>query len=379
MSEMRRSRIARGLLPITLLIAAFCAPVARVKSAERLPVPGIPYAPRNYVCCRASQAPTIDGRLDDRSWQQAKWTELFGDIQGSLMPLPRFETRVKMLWDSGHLYVAADLQEPNIWAKLIKRDTIIYHDNDFEVFIDPDMDTHEYYELELNAFNTVWDLLLLKPYRDGGPAVNAWDIQGLRTAVSINGTLNRPGDVDSGWSVEIAIPWSVLAECAHRPSPPRDGDQWRINFSRVEWRTEVTNGEYVKLVDPVTGKWLAEDNWVWSPQGLIAMHYPEMWGIVQFSTAESGSGQVPVAPDRAEPARWALRQLYYAQCDYHTAQGHYTSNVADLQLDDVSVPDFVWPPTIEATTHSYSAGLSSRDGKHRLTIREDGRLVQTER
>ena len=26
-----------------------------------------------------------------------------------------------------------------------------------------------------------------------------------------------------------------------------------------------------------------EDNWVWSPQGEIAMHLPERWGFLQFS------------------------------------------------------------------------------------------------
>jgi hypothetical protein len=31
---------------------------------------------------------------------------------------------------------------------------------------------------------------------------------------------------------------------------------------------------------------LAEDNWVWSPQGLINMHVPERWGWVEFA----GSG-----------------------------------------------------------------------------------------
>lgn len=31
-------------------------------------------------------------------------------------------------------------------------------DNDFEVFLDPDGDNHNYYEIEINAHNTVWDL-----------------------------------------------------------------------------------------------------------------------------------------------------------------------------------------------------------------------------
>ena len=57
--------------------------------------------------------------------------------------------------------------------------------------------THNYYELEINALNTVWDLLLSKPYRDGGKAVTSWNIDGLETTVHLYGTLNDPTDVDS--------------------------------------------------------------------------------------------------------------------------------------------------------------------------------------
>ena len=62
--------------------------------------------------------------------------------------------------------LVADITESDVWATLKKRDSVIYHDNDFEVFIDPNGDTHRYYELEINAFNTEWDLFLDKPYRD---------------------------------------------------------------------------------------------------------------------------------------------------------------------------------------------------------------------
>ena len=53
------------------------------------------------------------------------------------MPSPRFRTRVKMLWDDNYLYIAAELEEPNVAAKLTERDSVIFHDNDFEVFIKP--------------------------------------------------------------------------------------------------------------------------------------------------------------------------------------------------------------------------------------------------
>ncbi len=35
----------------------------------------------------------------------------------------------------------------------------------------------------MNPLNTVWDLQLSKPYKDGGRAVETWNIEGLRTAV----------------------------------------------------------------------------------------------------------------------------------------------------------------------------------------------------
>ena len=348
-------------------------------AAELLPVPKIPYAPRHFVCHYTPTKLTVDGHLDEASWGETSWTELFADIEGSLKPSPRFTTRAKLLWDSTYLYVGAELQEPDVWGTLTERDAVIYHDNDFEVFIDPDADTHEYYELEMNALNTVWDLLLLKPYRDGGPAVNAWDIQGLKTAVAVDGTLNHPGDLDSGWSVEIAIPWKVLAECAHRPSPPHEGDQWKVNFSRVEWRTEVKNGLYVKQLDPTTGKSFLEDNWVWSPQGLIAMHYPEMWGLVQFTTEVCGAKAVPFVVDPADSARWALRTVYYAERDYFTSHGTFTAKLSDLKLEAFSLRGFNWPPSLEATADLFEATLQSQNGKALLRIYQDGRVTTEHR
>lgn len=242
-----------------------------------LTLAGLRAEPRTYDCPRASTPIVIDGRLDDPSWTAAPWTADFMDIVGDAKPQPRFRTRAKMLWDDEYFYVAAEMEEPHVWATLTKHDSVIFHDNDFEVFIDPDGDTHEYYEFEINALNTGWDLFLDKPYRQGGKARNDWEIPGLRTGVHIRGTLNNADDRDSGWSVEIAFPWKVLGEFAHKPAPPNPGDEWRVNFSRVEWQHEVIEGKYRKVSNT------KEDNWVWSPQGVINMHVPEKWGRVHFN------------------------------------------------------------------------------------------------
>jgi hypothetical protein len=238
-------------------------------------------APERYTCPRAASVLKIDGRLDDAAWRTAPWTAVFVDIEGAAKPRPRFQTRAKMLWDDRYFYIGAELEEPHVWATLTEHDSVIFHDNDFEVFLNPSGDGRNYFEFEINALNTGWDLFLPKPYREGGKADNSWEIPGLQTAVAIDGTINHPGDVDRGWSVEIAIPWTAFASRApvKRPAP---GDEWRVNFSRVEWQTEVHDGHYGKT----PGK--KEDNWVWSPQGLINMHVPDRWGYVRFA-GESGA------------------------------------------------------------------------------------------
>jgi hypothetical protein len=209
-----RVRLSVGLL-LTTAVAVFSIP------PHKIPEPRVGFDPTHYVIYRPSGQIKIDGRLDEPSWQEAAWTRAFGDIEGPEKPEPRYRTVVQMLWDDEFLYIGAYLEEPHLWATLTERDAVIFYDNDFEVFIDPDGDTHEYYELEMNALNTVWDLLLVRPYRDGGPAVHSWDIQGLRTAVELKGTLNDPADEDKAWTVEAALPHAVLKECIGKPPRPR--------------------------------------------------------------------------------------------------------------------------------------------------------------
>jgi hypothetical protein len=335
-------------------------------SAEWVPPePVIPWAPRSYVVYRAARPPVVDGRLDEAAWQAAPWTEDFLDIVGPPKPSPRFRTRAKMLWDSTYLYLAARLDEPDVWATITQRDSVIFRDNDFEVFIDPDGDTHSYIELEVNAYGTPWDLLLAEPYRDDGHAVNGWDIHGLKVGVRVDGTIDLPGDVDRGWSVELAIPWASLRDVAETPSPPRPGDQWRLNFSRVEWKTRVENGRYVKRRDPSTGEPLPEDNWVWSPQGVVNMHYPEMWGFLQFSSLVAGQGTDVFVPRFVDGQKWMLRVLYYRERAFHAAHGYFTDDLDKLRLVLPPRPGapwgdmtgWPWPPLISVTPDFYEASL----------------------
>lgn len=283
--------------------------------------------PREYLCYKVNQPINIDGVIDDAEWKGIEWSSTFVDIEGSKRDLPTYNTKVKMTWDNDYFYVAAELEEPHIWAKLKQRDTVIFYDNDFEVFIDPQGDNHRYYEFEMNALNTIWDLMIAKPYRDGAPAINAWDIKGLKSAVHIYGSLNDASDKDEKWSLEIAFPWDVLRECAPGGRMPSDGDKWRVNFSRVNWDIDIKNGQYKKQIDPETGKTKPEHNWVWSPQGVVAMHQPETWGFVQFSTVKAGAKQLEFSTDKDYPLKKELIRLYNLQKKIYQENGTFTNKL----------------------------------------------------
>ena len=263
-------------------------------------------AQRHYVCYYTPDRLKIDGMGNEAAWQKAAWTEDYTDIEGDIRPgpakrpggslaeSPKFRTRTKMLWDKENLYIYTELEEPDLWGELLKHDTIIYHDNDFEVFIDPNNDTHNYFELEINALGTVMDLFLGKPYRNGGKPLLGWDAQGLRSAVHTSGTMNRPGDTDKGWSVEMAIPLASLRLWGERSLG--DSSLVRINFSgstggrRAPGRSMPRPGQL--LVDPLehVGERAAEILLDRSAHGVERLGLHLIAAFLEFAASWAGRG-----------------------------------------------------------------------------------------
>lgn len=315
----------RLLVSVVVVVAAGCAapstgPPIGVHVDGVLPADH----PRVYVAGRSTSPITIDGRPNEAAWAQAPRTGLYIDIEGPSKPSPDWDTRSAMLWDDENLYFAVWMDEPNLWATLTARDAIIYRDNDWEIFIDPDGDQIDYVEFEINALGTEFDLMLSRGYRWGGNYDITWDMEGLRSAVHLDGTLNDPSDVDRGWTIEVAIPWSCLKPHASGIfCPPHDGDTWFINFSRVQWPLEVVDGAYEKP------EGVKEDNWVWSQQDAIDMHRPEYWGRVQFVDAPPGTRAF--VPDNQVLPRTVLRRVQAAIEQFRDAHGAMPESMADLE------------------------------------------------
>lgn len=359
----------------TALLAFLFIPFQTIVTKAQEPFKGLESlftAPHQYTAAFTAAKPAIDGNIDEPVWANVPWTTNFTDIEGIKKPAPFFTTRCKMVWDSTYLYIAAELKDDHVWANVTKHDEVVFQDNDFEVFIDPNHQAQQYFEIEVNGLNTVWELFLPKAYRNGSGSLISWDAPGLRTAVKVQGTVNHTSDKDHGWTVEMAIPYSALSIGDHVKIPER-GDLWRINFSRVQWDTHVVNGRYVKDQD-AAGKNLPERNWVWSPQGIINMHYPERWGYLKFGGAaeENSMFELPYA-ERAKNYLWLV---YYKQQEYRNKFGKYARSLKKLSVPATIVLDGKRNQLqMEATDHQFYITLKA-DGQQTVTLNQNG-LIQT--
>ena len=261
----------------------------------------------DYTCHRIRTPMKVDGNLTKSVWKKAPRSPRFVDMVTGDPAF--FDTRAAALWDSDNLYIGFWVEEPFVEAHLTERDSLIFMENDVEVFIDGG---DSYYEFEINALNTVYevffiwqdayqrgsrfdvpefDLLARKALSFGGNydrsgwnfwrgthprgvrwAFTDWDFPGLQSAVQVDGTLNNRSVVDKGWTVELAFPWSGMNWLAKdRPLPPQEGDVWNIFLGRFE-KLEVAG----TLPQP-------QPAWCWNKHGTLDTHMPEKFTKVQFS------------------------------------------------------------------------------------------------
>lgn len=264
----------------------------------------------DYTAPKIALPISIDGNIQKEVWQNAQWSPRLVDMVTGEPGM--YNTQTAILWNDTHLYIAFVAEEPFVEAFQTERDSIVFLENDLEVFIDGG---DCYYELEINAANTVYEVFFIwkdaytqgskfdipafdvhhpQAYTFGGDydrsgasfwkgthprgirwAFTHFDLPGLETSVQIDGTLNDNSDIDKGWSLEIAIPWSSLELLANgRTLPPTSGDVWTMFLGRFQ-KLMVGGRE----VQPHPAMSL-------TPHGIYDTHLPDKWSRIEFVEAE---------------------------------------------------------------------------------------------
>jgi len=222
----------------------------------------------DYTAKKIYASITLDGNVKKAIWQNATWSKRFVDMVTGSPGM--YNTQAAILWNDTHLYIAFEAEEPQVEAKLTERDSIIFLENDLEVFIDGG---DCYYELEVNAANTIYEVFFI--WKDAYSKGSKFDIPQFDVhqdqAYTFGGDYDRNNHIDKGWSLEIGIPWNSLKLLANgRSLPPTDGDVWKMFLGRFQ-KLEIGGKE----VQPHPAM-------VLSSHGIYDTHLPEKWSKVKF-------------------------------------------------------------------------------------------------
>lgn len=171
---------------------------------------------------KVSQAPVIDGKLDDNAWDDAAIaTDFIERLPVNGRPIPdSLKTDVKIIYDDLGIYFGAKMYDPNpelILKELTDRDQIGNHDF-FFILLNGYNDRQQSLQFIVTSAGVQYDAKMTKEGED-----TSWNAVWF-SAVQIN---------DDSWTAEIFIPYSELR------FPDKEIQVWGLNMER-EFRRERT-------------------------------------------------------------------------------------------------------------------------------------------
>jgi len=303
------------------LVATSGTGIKRAKIDEE---PSVPHLRADRIDAKTKIK--IDGKLDEDAWKEAPVLKLVDPTSGKPNRKAPVQGKTRVLWSQQGLYVAFEVTDSNILGgfKPTDKDAHLWTKDTVEIMVDPDGngDNNDYYEIQISPQNLVFDSQFDKynePKKEpDGPFGNQEWSSGVKSAVSVEGTIDKADDKDAGYTVEAMIPWKSFSKA--KKTPPALGDTWRVNFyvikenNGVAWSPILGKGNF--HFAPRFGEILwAEKDWAppaansAAPVASAQTAPPGVTTNVQAAVPAPGSAQSPApaakpvaAPKPAAPA-----------------------------------------------------------------------------
>ncbi|MBW2244794.1 MAG: carbohydrate binding family 9 domain-containing protein [Deltaproteobacteria bacterium] len=183
-----------------------------------------------------SEAPTIDGYLDDPAWRQAFKIEDFTQVVPVTGAEPSERTLVYVARDEQNLYlgIRCYVRDPStILAKRMQRDDSLFYDDRFAIVLDTFHDRRNGYFFQINPIGGRRDAIF-----EGEVFMVEWD-----------GIWHAEARIDEkGWVAELAIPFQTL-------SYDPETDTWGLNLlrgirrdnERTRWADPTLNRSFMNM------------------------------------------------------------------------------------------------------------------------------------
>jgi len=185
-----------------------------------------PAVTRTLKCNWARGRITIDGRISERSWQDAQKIENFVCFWERRKANKGSSTTARLLWDNSYLYFSAEMEDSDVYATVKEHNGKTWENDVFELFLKPAVEKDnkyplQYYEFQVNPLNTQLELFLPSRGAGGYDRFGPLTKLGMESAVRLLGksTLNDYTDKDEGWVVEGRIPWRAFKLVGGRAQP----------------------------------------------------------------------------------------------------------------------------------------------------------------
>ena len=207
--------------------------VAKFTEAIRLAEEGVQWPMPQLTSVPLANGPiSIDGRLDEPDWARAA---TFNGVYrfNDKIRLSEPKTTWRILWDNTNLYFSFDCEDSDLIAPEYKRDDPVFNDDCVEVFILPDFRFRTFWEIVVSPSGSIFDSVECKRAQHWGSDLDpSQNMDGLKTGITVRGTLNKPGDTDQGYTVEIAVPFKELP--GYTRTGPKAGDHLHFMLVRLD-------------------------------------------------------------------------------------------------------------------------------------------------
>lgn len=284
------------------------------------------YFPEGYIVYRPIDSLHINGKPDEISWMMAPTASRFYLTGSNPVVTDNNHIGVKMLWDHKNIYLCAFIRDTQIWADTSETNAVS-NNNTFVVMIEPEGNYHKILELRIDALNQTSGYL--HSINTQGAIAQPINISTVRSSVYIDGTLNEYADRDRKWVIELELPLEHIQTLTDTKEI-KAGVQWHMTFRYHSNMVCFLDGHHIKMVNPETGIIYPGETKSWSPFSNQTPFRTETWGIVQFSSKSSGTGNETIILKDDDRIRWHLRNIHAAQSRYKSTNGVYSKSIKKL-------------------------------------------------
>jgi len=185
---------------------------------------------KQYLCTKADTPIIIDGKLNEAAWQHADIIDKFY-IYASDNSKTISATKARLLWDEDYLYVSIECEDDDIWSYSDKNDSDLWLGDASEIFIKPSPTSLSYCEFVVAPGGALFDACYPSRGAGGFLRFKNWS-SNAKVATLIDGSDGDVNDTDSGYVVELRIPFSAFSKIVETPA---SGDIWMFAVCRYDY------------------------------------------------------------------------------------------------------------------------------------------------